>query len=279
MIVTSRRHDALTTRSTLAGARPCSRAYTRRPTASGSQGSATSSSSVSARSFLTEPNSLQQPRPAGRAEPGDVVEHRLRRLLGPQLAVVRDREPVGLVAHLLEQVQRLGVARDADRVGAAGPVDLLEALGQARHPDVLEPELLEHPHRDAELPLAAVDQQQVRRVREPLARARALVALVEVAAEAAGEHLFHRREVVLAFVVADLEAPVVGALRQAVLHHDHRRRRSRCPAGSRCRSTRCAAALRAGRARPAARSARGRGRCGRTRAAACAARTLPARCG
>ena len=60
------------------------------------------------------------------------------------------------------------------------------------------PELLEHAHGDVELALAAVDQQQVRRVREPLARVRAFVALAEVVAEAAGQHLFHRREVVLA---------------------------------------------------------------------------------
>ena len=54
--------------------------------------------------------------------------------------------------------------------GSAGQVDLLEPLGQARHRDVLEPELLEHAHRDAELALAAVDEHEVGRVREPLAR-------------------------------------------------------------------------------------------------------------
>ena len=86
------------------------------------------------------------------------------------------------------------------RIGSElpGQVDLFEALGEARHADVFEPELLEHAHGHAELALAAVDQQQVRRVREPLARVRALVALAEVVAEAAREHVFHRREVVLA---------------------------------------------------------------------------------
>ena len=91
----------------------------RGPTASGSHGSASSSSSSSSRSFFTEPNSLQQPLLAGRAEAGDVVEHRRRHLLVAQLAVVRDREAVRLVAHLLQQVQRLRVARDAHRLGAA----------------------------------------------------------------------------------------------------------------------------------------------------------------
>ena len=53
----------------------------------------------------------------------------------------------------------------------AGQVDLLEPLGQAGDADVLEAELLEHPDGHAELALAAVDEQQVRRVREPLALA------------------------------------------------------------------------------------------------------------
>ena len=83
-------------------------------------------------------------------------------------------------------------------LGVAGQVHLFEPLGEARDADVLEPELLEHAHRDVELALAAVDQQQVRRVREPLARVRTFVALAQVVAEPAGQHLFHRREVVLA---------------------------------------------------------------------------------
>ena len=99
--------------------------------------------------------------------------------------MVRDGEAVGLVADLLQQVERLGVARDAHRIGLAGHVHLLEALGQAGHRDVLEPHLLEHAHRDAELALAAVDQHEVGRVREPLAAARALVAVLQVAAEPA----------------------------------------------------------------------------------------------
>ena len=137
--------------------------------------------------------------------------------------MVRDGEAVRLVTDLLEQVQGLGVARDAHRLGIAGEIDLLEALGQRRHADVFEPEVLEHPHRDTELTLAPVDEEQVRRVGEPLAGARTFVALGEVAAEAPGQRLFHRGEVVLALLVAHLEAPVVGALGQAVFHHHHRR--------------------------------------------------------
>src|SRR5215831_17429794 len=74
----------------------------------------------------------------------------------------------------------------------------------------------------AQLSPPAVDEQQVGRVREALALAGALVALVEVPAKAARQHLLHRGEVVLAFLLADLEAAVVGPLREAVLHDDHR---------------------------------------------------------
>src|SRR5205823_12320117 len=76
--------------------------------------------------------------------------------------------------------------------------------------------------RDTELALAAVDEQEVGRVREALALAGTFVALLEVPAEPAREHLLHRREVVLTLLTADLEAPVVGALGEAVLHDDHR---------------------------------------------------------
>ena len=46
------------------------------------------------------------------------------------------------------------------RTGSAPlrPVHLLEPLGEARDRDLLEPELLEHAHRDVELALAAVDE-------------------------------------------------------------------------------------------------------------------------
>ena len=134
--------------------------------------------------LLHRPELLEQPLAPGRAQPGHVVEHRTGHPLVAQLAVVRDREPVRLVPHLLQQVERLGVARDAHRIRAARHVDLLEPLGQADDADVLEAELLEHPHRDVELALAAVDHQQVRRVREPLPGPGAFVALVEVAPEA-----------------------------------------------------------------------------------------------
>src|SRR5258708_3846814 len=134
---------------------------------------------------------LQEPLLAGRAETGNVVEHRHRHLLVAQLPVVGDGESVRLVAHLLQEVERLGVAGDADRIRLARQVDLFEALREACDADVLESELLEHPDCDSELTLPAVDQQQVRWVRETLAGVRALVAFAEVIAEPAGQHLLH----------------------------------------------------------------------------------------
>src|SRR6476661_6087009 len=51
---------------------------------------------------------------------------------------------------------------------------------------------------------------------------RALVPFEQVAAEPARERLFHRGEVVLTLLVADLEPAVVGPLRDGVLEHGHR---------------------------------------------------------
>src|SRR4051812_818461 len=164
----------------------------------------------------------QQARTANRPQSLHLVEDGRRALPVAQLAVIRDGKAMRFVAHLLQQIERLGVARDAHRLRKTGPVHLLEPLGETGDADVLEAQLLEDADRHAELALAAVDEQEVRRVREPLARARPFVALVEVTAEPPGEHLFHRREVVLTVLVSDLEAPVVGPLREPVLHHDHR---------------------------------------------------------
>ncbi len=82
-------------------------------------------------------------------------------------------------------------------------------------------------------------------VRRPRRRPAAL--LVEQGGQAAGQHLLHGRVVVVAGHGGHLEVAVVALLGQAVLEHHHRARRSRCPAGGSCRSTRCAAGPRAGR--------------------------------
>jgi hypothetical protein len=121
----------------------------------------------------------------------------------------------------LEEVEGLGVPWDADGFRVAGAVHLFEALGQGGDGDVLQAQLLEHLDGDAELALAPVDQHQVGRVGEALPGVDALLPLLQVVGEAPGEDLGHRGEVVLAVESADLEAAVVGALGQPVLHDDH----------------------------------------------------------
>ena len=82
--------------------------------------------------------------------------------------MVGDGEAVGLVPDLLQQVQGLRGPGDAQRVGPAGEVHLLELLGQGGHRDLLfQPQLFEDPQGHVELTLAAVDEQQLRRIGEP----------------------------------------------------------------------------------------------------------------
>ena len=82
--------------------------------------------------------------------------------------------------------------------------------------------------RRRELPLAAVDHDEVRRRGEALvvAAGRRRVAQPR---EAARDHLRHRREVVLPVEAAHRELAVVRLLRQRVLEDDHRARRSSRP--------------------------------------------------
>jgi hypothetical protein len=56
--------------------------------------------------FLDRAELLEQAGPPGRAQTGHVVELRASHLLVTKLAVVRDREAMGLVSHLLEKIER-----------------------------------------------------------------------------------------------------------------------------------------------------------------------------
>src|SRR5437588_3290989 len=73
---------------------------------------------------------LQQALLPSGPEAGDVVDGALGHALAAELAVIGDGEAVGLIADALQEVERLGLAPDADGVGLAGHVPLLEALGQ-----------------------------------------------------------------------------------------------------------------------------------------------------
>ena len=91
--------------------------------------------------------------------------------------------------------------------------------------------------RRRQLPLATVDHDEVRHRREALvvpARSPAS----RKPCEAAGDHLPHRGEVVLAVEPLDRERPVVRPFSAARRRTPSSRRRCRGPAGSRCRSTR-----------------------------------------
>ena len=143
---------------------------------------------------------LDQALASGRAEAGDVVEHRLRHPLAPQLAVVRDGEAVGLVADPLQQVERLGVARDADRLGDARHVHLFEPLGQDGDRDLLSsPSSSSTSTATPSWPLPPSTSSRCGGyANRPPRSATGFVALDEVGGEPAGEHLLHRREVVVA---------------------------------------------------------------------------------
>ena len=127
---------------------------------------------------MTPPNSLTSRALRVGPQTGDVVQQALGHPLGPALPVERDGEAVRLVAEPLEQVEGLRAPAQADRLGIAGPVDLLELLGQGGQLDlVFEPELTDDPLGHVQLPLAPVDQQQVGAVGEaprPLAGGRLL---------------------------------------------------------------------------------------------------------
>ena len=136
-------------------------------------------------------------------------------------------ESVRFVADALQHEQRLAATGHLDGLAAARGVHLLEALGQRGDRDLVEePERAHDPLGDGKLPLAAVDEQQLRRIRELPGTLTQLVqraiALVEIGGQPAGQHLLHRRVVVVAGHVFDLEAPVLALVGQPILEHHHR---------------------------------------------------------
>ena len=106
-------------------------------------GTAAISSTPACRSCFSEPNcfssALRRAGP-GRRRRQRGLGHRLR----PLLPVEGDGEPVRLVAHPLQQVQRLGGARQDHRVVLAGHPDLLQPLGQSASVTSVMPEFGEH---------------------------------------------------------------------------------------------------------------------------------------
>ena len=146
----------------------------------GASGRATSVSSVLLAELLHRAELLEQPGAPAGAEAGDVVEGRAGHGLVPEAAVVGDGEAVGLVPHRLEQVERLGVA--GMRTGSGSPGRYTSSNRLARPATLISsrPRSSRTRHCDAELPLPPVDQEQVRRVGEPLPGPGPLVPLPEV---------------------------------------------------------------------------------------------------
>ena len=136
--------------------------------------------------------------------------------------VVRDREAVRLVADPLQELQPGVVPVEQDRLRAARDEHLLLALRERdhRHPRQAGGRL-HRLERRRELPLAAVDHDEVRDRREALVVAVG-IACVTQPREAPRDHLPHRREVVLAVEAPDRERPVVRLLRLRVDEHGHR---------------------------------------------------------
>ena len=106
---------------------------------------------------------LAQQRPlALRADARDGVQRRLHAGLGAHLAVVGDGEAVRLVADALHEVERLRRARQDDGVREVLHEQLLVLLREARQRHVLQPQVAHDVQRRRELPLAAVDDDEVR---------------------------------------------------------------------------------------------------------------------
>src|SRR5947209_3470393 len=81
--------------------------------------------------------------------------------LAPQDLVIVLREPMRLVAHILQQPQRRRVPAQAQRLRLAGPVNLLLALRQRDQARRLNSQQVERLQRRVQLPLAAVNEKNI----------------------------------------------------------------------------------------------------------------------
>src|SRR5207245_3336938 len=120
---------------------------------------------------------------------------------GAELAVMRDREAVRLIADALNQKHARRVALLDDRLRAPWREDLLAFLGQREGRNVRVAGRLRDLQRGAELALPTVDEDQVRATGErPIADALHLLAPLRglEPLDPAAEHLLQHREVVRA---------------------------------------------------------------------------------
>jgi hypothetical protein len=167
----------------------------------------------------------QQAGPAAGAESGDALQGALGHALSPELPVVGDGEPVGLVAYPLEEKEGFRSPGDDHGVAPSRDEDLFEGLGQGGHRDLVgQSQLGQDPDTDPQLSLAPVEEDELGRIGEPAPTGDALgvaLPLCEEGGQPPGQDLLHGRVVVVAGNLPDPEAAVVGRPGQAVLQNDH----------------------------------------------------------
>src|SRR4029079_6797388 len=121
-----------------------------------------------------------------------------------------NRKPMGFVARLLNHAKSRRTTREAQRLGSADHVDLFLALGKADHGHRGKAKHGERGVCGVELPLAAVDDDEVGERLPFLGPSR----------EVARHDLVHRREVVDPFDGLHLELAILGAIGPAILKPD-----------------------------------------------------------
>ena len=142
-----------------------------------------------------EPKWREQRALSGGPDAPNAVQDRCGHRLVAPVSVEGDREPVCLVAHPLQQPQRVGARLQPHRRLAARQEDLLDPLGQADHGHAALGQRLQGAHPGRELSLAAVDHDQVGKGGEAgvaIGVVRREVSLLQVTAQPAAEDLFHR---------------------------------------------------------------------------------------
>ncbi len=168
----------------------------------------------------------EQPAPAGRADAGDFVQHRGHADFVALVAVGRDGKAMGFIADALHQKQALRMARQHNGVVMTGQEQFFLLFGQSHYRHLAEQvEFLQHLHRPAQLPFAAVHDQQIGQQRKGriqlLARLQFGFLGYLPALEAPREGLFHAGKIIGAIGALDVETPVQFFAGRALLKNHH----------------------------------------------------------
>src|SRR5947209_14813147 len=104
---------------------------------------------------------FEQDRLALLADAGEFIENAFGNLLQAQLGIIGVSEAVRFIADALQQFERARIVREPKRLALAGPINLLELLGQANDWNMAQAQLGQFGASGAKLAFAAVDQNQV----------------------------------------------------------------------------------------------------------------------